>query len=88
MNRRKAEVSRLTREFSHAVAVKDAQPCLVPGMSRYSVSQEFSQVEDAVGSADDLSFSTGPANSTKDFREADQQAAAISRRTEFFVFSQ
>ena len=85
MNRRKAEVSRLTREFSHAVAVKDAQPCLVPGMSQYSVSQEFSQVEDAIGSADDQS--SGPVNSTEDFREADQQSAAISQRTEFFVLS-
>ena len=54
-------------------------------MSQYSVSQEFSQVEDARGSADDLS--SGPANSTEDFREADQQSAAISQRTEFFVLS-
>ena len=86
-NKRTAQVSRLTREFSQAVAVKDAQPCLVPGMSQYSFSQDFSQVEDAIiiGSADDLS--SGPANSTEDFREADQQSAAISQRTEFFVLS-
>ena len=69
------------------MAVKDAQPGLVQGMSKYSVSQEFPQIEDAVGNADDVSFSTGPANSTEDFREADQQSAAISQRLEFFVLS-
>ena len=84
-NRRKAEVSRLTREFSQAAAVNDAQPCLVPGMSQYSVSQEFSQVEDAIVGADELS--SGPINSTEDFREADQQSAAIPQGTEFFVLS-
>ena len=84
-NRRKTQVSRLTREFSQAVAVTDAQPSLVPGMSQYSISQEFSQVEDAIGSADDLSSEL--VNSTEDFREADQQSAAISQRTEFFVLS-
>ena len=84
-NKRKAQVSRLTRELSQAEAVTGAQPSLVPGMSQYSDSQEFSQVEDGIGSADDLS--SGPVNSTKDFREADQQSAAISQRTEFFVLS-
>jgi hypothetical protein len=84
-NRRKAEVSRLTREFSQAAAVNDAQQCLVPGMSQYSVSQEFSQVEDAIVSTDDL-FS-GPVNSTENNRQADQQSAAISQGTEFFVLS-
>ena len=84
-NRRKAEVSRLTREFSQAAAVNDAQQCLVPGMSQYSVSQEFSQVENAIVSTDDLP--SGPVNSTEDFREADQQSAAISQRTEIFVLS-
>ena len=84
-NKRKAQVSRLTQEFSQAVAVTDAQPYLVPGMSQYSFSQEFSQVEDAIGSADDLS--SKPVNSTEDFREADQQSAAITQRTEFFTLS-
>ena len=85
-NKRKAQVSRLTQEFSQAAAVIDAQPCLVPGISQYSISQEFSQVEDGIGSADDLS--SGPVNSTQDFRrEADQQSAAISQKTEFFVLS-
>ena len=59
----------------------------MPSMSQYSISQEFSQVENAVGTADNLSFSTGPANSTEDFREADQQSAAITQRTEFFTLS-
>ena len=84
-NKRKAQVSRLTREFSQAVAVNNAQPSLVPGMSQYSFSQEFSQVEDAIGSADDLS--SEPVDSTEDFREADQQSAAITQRAEFFTFS-
>ena len=85
-NRRKAQVSRLTQEFSQAAAVIDAQPCLVPGMSQYSEYQEFSQVEDGIGSADDLS--SGPVNSTEDFRrEANHQSAAVSRKTEFLVLS-
>ena len=84
-NKRKAQVSRLTREFSQAVAVNDAQPSLVPGMSQYSFSQEFSQVQDAIGGADDLS--SEPVDSTEDFREADQQSAAITQRTEFFTLS-
>ena len=54
MNRRKAQVSRMVREFSQAVTEIDAQPCqgpenchsLVPGMSQYGESQEFS---DGVG---------------------------------------
>ena len=75
-NGSKAKVSRITREFSQTVAVEDTQPCqhtpnchnLVPGMSQYSVSQEFSQVESAARNADNLSFSAGPANSTEDFK--------------------
>ena len=46
---------------------------------------DFSEVEDARGSADVLS--PQPVNSTEDFREADQQSAAISQRTKFFVLS-
>ena len=45
-------------------------------MSQYSVSQEFSQVEDAIVRTDDL-FS-GPVNSTENIRQADQQSAAIA----------
>ena len=48
VNRRKAKVSRLTRKFSQAVAVNDAQPCLVAGMSQHSVSKEFSQIENGL----------------------------------------
>ena len=56
VNRRKATVSRMVREFSQTVAEKDAQPCLhaenchslVPGMSQYGESQEFSEVGIAV----------------------------------------
>ena len=52
VNRRKAKVSRMTREFSQTVPAEDAQPCLdvenchclVPGMSQYSNSQTFSEV--------------------------------------------
>ena len=33
-------------------------------LSQYSISQEFSQVEDTIGSADDLS--SGPVNSTEE----------------------
>ena len=58
---------------------------VLKSMSQYSISQEFSQVEDDIGSADDLSSEL--VNSTEDFREADQQSAAISQRTEFFVLS-
>ena len=48
--------------------------------------RDFSQVDDGIGSADDLS--SGPVNSTEDFRRvADQQSAAISQRTESFVLS-
>ena len=80
VNESKANVSRLAREFSQTVPEKDTQSCqhtphchsLVPGMSQYSVSQEFSQVEGAVGNAENLSFSAGPAN----YREADQESAA------------
>ena len=80
VNESKANVSRLAREFSQTVPEKDTQSCqhtphchsLVPGMSQYSVSQEFSQVEGAVGNAENLSFSAGPSN----FREADQESAA------------
>ena len=50
VNRRKAQVSRMVREFSKAVTENDSQPCqgpgnchsLVPGMSQYGESQEFS----------------------------------------------
>ena len=47
----KKSVSRLTREFSQTAELKDAQPCqdvischcLVPGMSQYGESQDFSE---------------------------------------------
>ena len=82
VNRRKAQVSRITRAFSQAAEV-DAQPrqhtpncqSLVPGMSQYGDSQnvfEDSHV-DHVG--------------TEDFLDADEVPAAISQRTEFFVLS-
>ena len=57
VNRRKAKVSRMVREFSQTVAEKDTQQCLqaenchslVPGMSQYGDSQEFSEVGTVVG---------------------------------------
>ena len=66
VNRRKATVSRMTREFSESVREKDAQPCLntqsclhfVPGMSQYGESQEFSEVESSVGHKGSMSLST------------------------------
>ena len=82
MNRRKAQVSRITRAFSQAAEV-DAQPrqhtpncqSLVPGMSQYGDSQnvfEDSHVEH-VG--------------TEDFLDADEVPAATSQKPEFFVLS-
>ena len=67
----------------HLLGKKEtSQNCqFVPGMSQYGesqVSQEFSQVEVAIGNAVNLSFSTGSANSPGDFREADQESAAIT----------
>ena len=76
VNRRKAQVSRMVREFSQAVTETDAQPCqgpenchsLVPGMSQYGESQEFSDAEIAVA---ELSQPSGLAqeftNNSRDF---------------------
>ena len=76
MNRRKATVSRMTREFSQAVR-QPAKNChaLVPGMSQYGDSQEIftdSEVEH-VGN--------------EDFLTADEAPAETSQRTEFFELS-
>ena len=74
INRREANVSRMAREFLQAVAEIDAQPCqgpenchsLVPGMSQYGESQEFSDdVGIVVANPGILSFSTSAANSTE-----------------------
>ena len=74
MNRRKAQVSRMVREFSQAVTETDAQPCrgpgnchrLVPGMSQYGDSQEFSEVGIAVENDAELTRSLNRAQeSTK-----------------------
>ena len=77
VNRRKAAVSRITREFSQAVR-QPAKNChaLVPGMAQYEDSQEIftdSEVEH-VGN--------------EDFLEADEVPARASQRTtEFFELS-
>ena len=76
MNRRKAQVSRMVREFSQAVTETDAQPCqgpenchsLVPGMSQYGESQEFSDAEIAVAELSQPSdWAQESTNSNKDF---------------------
>ena len=69
VNKGKAKVSRMVREFSQTAA-EDTQPhqpaqdcpSLVPGMSQYSESQEFSEVGTA---ADRMSLSTSAANNTE-----------------------
>ena len=76
VNRRKAAVSRITREFSQAVR-QAAKSChdLVPGMSQYGDTQDIfmdSQVEH-VGN--------------EDFSTADEVPATTSQRTEFFELS-
>ena len=76
VNRRKAAVSRIAREFSQAVR-QPAKNChtLVPGMAQYEDSQEIftdSEVEH-VGN--------------EDFSTADEVPATTSQRTEFFELS-
>ena len=75
---RKAQVSRLVREFSQAVKETDVQPCqgpenchsLVPGMSQYGESQEFSDgVGIVVTNSTELPlFSNGSQGSTSHFQ--------------------
>ena len=78
VNRRKASVSRMTREFSQTVR-QSAENChaLVPGMSQYGDSQ------DIFSDNHDVDMDVG----TEDSQKTDQESAAISQRCEFFVLS-
>ena len=75
-NRRKAKVSRLSQEFSQTVD-KDAQPCLhaknchslVPGMSQYGESQEFSEARPRDGHRGSESLPTSAAHQRCEFFE-------------------
>ena len=83
LNRRKAQVSRMTRAFSETAAEVDAQlhlpttncQSVVPGMSQYGDPQDIFE-ESYVAHV-----------GTEDPLNADEVPAAISQRTEFFVLS-
>ena len=83
VNRRKAKVSRMTREFSEVVAAEDTQPYQkasncnspVPQVSQYADSDTEMQDSDVEHVGDE------------DFLKADGVRAATSQRTEFFELS-
>ena len=77
VNKGKAKVSRMVREFSQTAAEQNAQPLqsaedclsLVPGMSQYVESQEFSEVGTDTGK---MSLSTSPANNAEFSQSVDR----------------
>ena len=87
VNRRKAKVSRIMREFSevtqessqsvvetHNRATKSSSKHLVPGMSQYDEDVDMhDHVDMVVGS--------------EDFEAEDQESAVLSQRCEFFELS-
>ena len=75
VNRRKAKVSRMTREFSQNVTVEDTCHSPVPQMSQYADSDTEMQDSDVEHVGDE------------DFWKADGVRAATSQRTEFFELS-
>ena len=81
----------MVREFSQTVAEEDAQPCqhsenchsLVPGMTQYGESQDFSKVGNAVEGTGGESLSTSAAHIAELSQSLDRVQESTTNNKDF-----